>query len=124
MVNAFTAMINTQREARLLVVHTRSRDGPSVLIEVTDTGTGIDPDKLERIFDPFITSKRDGLGMGLAICRSIIDRHGGKIWAENNREHGATFSITLPAAIANTQALTGRGISASRPAPSVAGRPV
>jgi PAS domain S-box-containing protein len=124
MVNAFTAMINTQREARLLVVHTRSMDGPSVLIEVTDTGTGIDPDKLERIFDPFITSKRDGLGMGLAICRSIIDRHGGKIWAENNREHGATFSITLPAAIANTQALTGRGISASRPAPSVAGRPV
>ncbi len=87
---------------RLLIVHSRWLDGPNVLIEVTDTGTGIDPDKLERIFEPFVTSKRDGLGMGLAICRSIIDRHGGKIWAENNPDGGmATFSITLPAAIAS-----------------------
>jgi two-component system sensor kinase FixL len=67
-----------------------------VLVEVQDSGTGIAADKLERIFEPFVTSKPDGLGMGLSICRSIIERHGGKLWAANNPDRGATFSITLP----------------------------
>lgn len=61
-----------------------------------DSGTGISPDKLASIFQPFITSKQDGLGLGLSICRAIIDRHGGDIRAANNPDRGATFSFTLP----------------------------
>ena len=67
-----------------------------MLVEVQDSGTGIAADNLESIFDPFVTSKPEGLGMGLSICRSIIDRHGGTISAANNPDRGATFSITLP----------------------------
>jgi two-component system sensor kinase FixL len=67
-----------------------------VLVEVQDSGTGIPPEQLESVFDPFITSKPEGLGMGLSICRSIIERHGGTISAANNPDRGATFSITLP----------------------------
>ena len=96
MVNAFGAMKESERDARRLIVRTNSTDGSKVLIEVRDSGTGIAPDKLESIFDPFITSKPEGLGMGLSICRTIIERHGGKIWAANNPDGGATFSITLP----------------------------
>jgi two-component system sensor kinase FixL len=97
MLNAFSAMSGTERDgARRLVVRTNSMDRSNVRIEVQDSGTGIAADKLESIFDPFITSKPEGLGMGLSICRSIIERHGGKIWAANNLDRGATFSITLP----------------------------
>ena len=97
MLNAFSAMSGTGLDgARRLVVRTKSIDGSNVLVEVQDSGTGIAADKLESIFDPFITSKPEGLGMGLSICRSIIERHGGKIWAANNPDRGATFSITLP----------------------------
>jgi two-component system sensor kinase FixL len=71
-------------------------DKSNVQIEVEDTGTGIAEEKLEAIFSPFVTSKPEGLGMGLSICRSIIERHGGKISAANNPHGGAKFSITLP----------------------------
>ena len=96
MLNAFGAMNESERDARRLIVRTMPIDGSNVLIEVRDSGTGIAPEKLESIFDPFITSKPEGLGMGLSICRTIIERHGGKIWAANNPDRGATFSITLP----------------------------
>jgi C4-dicarboxylate-specific signal transduction histidine kinase len=97
MLNAFGAMSGPGlKDARRLIVRTKSIDGSNVLIEVQDSGTGIPPEKLESIFDPFITSKPEGLGMGLSICRTIIERHGGKIWAANNPDGGATFSITLP----------------------------
>jgi len=77
-------------------VRTNSVDTSTVLVEVQDNGTGIAAEKIESIFDPFITSKPEGLGMGLSICRSIIERHGGKISAANNPDRGAKFSITLP----------------------------
>jgi signal transduction histidine kinase len=97
MLNAFGAMNGPQPDgARRLIMRSKSIDGSKVLVEVQDSGKGIPPEKLESIFDPFITTKPDGLGMGLAICRSIIERHGGKICAANNPERGATFSITLP----------------------------
>ena len=97
MLNAFSAMSGSRVEgARLLAVRTRAIDASNVLVEVQDNGTGIAADRLESIFDPFVTSKPDGLGMGLSICRSIIERHGGTIAAANNRGRGATFSITLP----------------------------
>jgi signal transduction histidine kinase len=97
MLNAFSAM-SAPGGARRLTVRTKLADGSNVRVEVHDTGTGIIPDQLESIFDPFVTSKRDGLGMGLSICRSIVERHGGRIWAANNPDRGATISITLPVA--------------------------
>jgi PAS domain S-box-containing protein len=99
MLNAFSAMSGTGLDgARRLVVRTNAIDASNVLVEVQDSGTGIAAEQLEAIFDPFITSKPEGLGMGLSICRSIIERHGGTISAANNSDRGATFSITLPAA--------------------------
>ena len=107
MLNAFSAMSGPGLDgARRLVVRTNSTDESSVLVEVQDSGTGIAADKLESIFDPFITSKPEGLGIGLSICRSIIERHGGTISAANNPDRGATFSITLPVTTARFEAGT------------------
>ena len=78
------------------MVRTKALDASNVLIEVQDTGPGIAAARLDSVFDAFVTSKPEGLGMGLAICRSIIERHGGRISAANNPDRGATFSITLP----------------------------
>ena len=97
MLNAFSAMSGPGLDgARRLVVRTNSVDESNVLVEVQDSGTGIAAEELESIFDPFITTKPEGLGMGLSICRSIVERHGGKISAANNPDRGAKFSITLP----------------------------
>ena len=96
MLNAFSAMSATGLDGARLLVRSSSNDELTVLIEVEDSGTGIAAENLESIFDPFITSKPEGLGMGLSICRSIIERHGGRISAANNPDRGATFSITLP----------------------------
>jgi PAS domain S-box-containing protein len=98
MLNAFSAMSGADYGERRMTVRTQSKDNVNVRIEVEDSGTGISEEKLESIFDPFITSKPEGLGMGLSICRSIIERHGGRISAANNPDGGATFSIVLPAA--------------------------
>ena len=99
MLNAFSAMSGTGLDgARRVVVRTHSTDTSNVLVEVEDSGPGIAPEALESIFDAFITSKTEGLGIGLSICRSIVERHGGKISAANNFDRGATFSITLPVA--------------------------
>jgi two-component system, LuxR family, sensor kinase FixL len=67
-----------------------------VQVAVSDCGTGLSSDKLDKIFQPFFTTKGEGLGMGLSICRSIIEAHRGRLWAENNERHGATFYFTLP----------------------------
>jgi PAS domain S-box-containing protein len=98
MLNAFSAMSGADYGERRMTVRTQSKDNVNVRIEVEDSGTGISEEKLESIFDPFITTKPEGLGMGLSICRSIIERHGGRISAANNPDGGATFSIVLPAA--------------------------
>jgi two-component system sensor kinase FixL len=67
-----------------------------VEVSVSDRGTGLTSDKLDKIFQPFFTTKKEGLGMGLSISRAIIEAHGGKLWAENNAGRGATFYFTLP----------------------------
>jgi two-component system, LuxR family, sensor kinase FixL len=65
-------------------------------VSARDRGTGLSPDKIDRIFQPFYTTKRDGLGMGLSIGRAIVEAHGGRLWAENNPDRGALMSFTLP----------------------------
>jgi signal transduction histidine kinase len=67
-----------------------------VFVAVQDSGPGLNPEGLERLFDAFYTTKRDGLGMGLAICRSIIEAHGGRVWASPRAGAGAQFQLTLP----------------------------
>jgi signal transduction histidine kinase len=69
-----------------------------VLVAVRDSGPGIDPEHIERVFDAFYTTKSSGVGMGLSICRSIIDAHGGRLWAEANKPRGTIFQFTLPSA--------------------------
>jgi signal transduction histidine kinase len=98
MLNAFGAMRASDPDGgRQLIVRTLPTDGgAAALLEVQDNGSGIAPDQLESIFQPFVTGKPDGLGMGLSICRSIIERHGGRVWATNNPDRGAKFSVTLP----------------------------
>jgi signal transduction histidine kinase len=69
-----------------------------VLIAIADTGTGIDPKNVDALFDAFFTTKPHGTGMGLAICRSIVEAHGGRLSAAPNEPHGAVFRFTLPVA--------------------------
>jgi two-component system, LuxR family, sensor kinase FixL len=92
--NACDAMSDTGPGERLLVVTTTAQ--ADARIEVRDRGSGIAPDALPKIFEPFVTTKRDGLGLGLAICRSIVTAHGGNISATNHPERGATFTVLLP----------------------------
>jgi C4-dicarboxylate-specific signal transduction histidine kinase len=94
--NSCEAMSATPPGERRLVVSTAT-DG-NAHIEVRDWGSGIAPDALESLFEPFVTTKRDGLGLGLTICRSILTAHGGQISAANNPERGATFLVSLPLA--------------------------
>jgi PAS domain S-box-containing protein len=95
--NAVEAMGSVEPGPRNLLVSTEpNRRG--VLVAVHDSGPGIDPELLERIFEAFYTTKSSGVGMGLSICRSIIDAHGGRLWAEANEPRGAIFQFTLPSA--------------------------
>jgi signal transduction histidine kinase len=83
------------RPRSLLVKTEREQDGRARLT-VTDVGVGLHPQTAERLFDAFYTSKSDGMGIGLSVSRSIIESHGGKIWAETNDGPGATFSFSIP----------------------------
>ena len=100
-VNAVEAMSGASDGTRELLVSSRKADPDGVLVEVRDSGPGLAPETLEHVFDAFYTTKPGGLGMGLSICRSIIDAHGGRLWASANLPHGASFQFALPA-IANT----------------------
>jgi C4-dicarboxylate-specific signal transduction histidine kinase len=94
--NAVEAMSAVDEGARILLISTgRSRTG-DVVVAVRDSGPGLDPERIERVFDAFYTTKSTGVGMGLSICRSIIDAHGGRLWAEANEPRGAVFQFTLP----------------------------
>ena len=83
---------------RWVLVRTAEADGGGVELKVEDSGTGVAASDLARVFEPFFSTKREGMGMGLSICRSIVQVHGGKIWAENNARHGAIFHCVLPVA--------------------------
>jgi signal transduction histidine kinase len=92
MVNGMEAM---SARAGALTISTRGQDG-AVLVSVSDTGVGIPADKLDDIFNAFVTTKAGGTGMGLAISRTIIEAHGGRLWATVNPASGATLHFTLP----------------------------
>ena len=95
-VNAIEAMSGVNGRPRELVVGSGTGDANDVFIEVRDSGLGLDPANLDRLFDSFYTTKSDGMGMGLSISRSIIEAHGGRLWATPNHPHGAVFRLTLP----------------------------
>ncbi len=99
LVNLVTNAVDAMKEtpSRILTVRS-SMDGPDmVTVSVSDSGPGLAEDRRERVFEPFVTTKKDGLGLGLSICRSIIEEHGGRIWADNNPGGGAAFSFSLKA---------------------------
>ena len=89
-------MGSVQEGPRELSISTEQTQGNGFLVTVRDTGPGIDPENIERVFEAFYTTKTSGVGMGLSICRSIIDAHGGRLWAEANEPRGAIFQFTLP----------------------------
>jgi signal transduction histidine kinase len=79
-----------------LLISTEADGANGVRIAVRDWGPGLKPESLDRLFDAFYTTKQDGMGMGLSICRSIIEAHGGRLWATTNVPQGALFQFTLP----------------------------
>jgi signal transduction histidine kinase len=95
MLNAIEAMkgINAAGE---LTIKSRQSDKGQLLISVSDTGAGLAPHQAAQIFDIFFTTKPEGIGMGLPIARSIVESHGGRLWADTNSGQGATFHFTLP----------------------------
>ena len=100
--NGCDAMADTAASDRQLLVTTECVAGNGVRVSVADRGPGIPPEDLERVFEPFYTTKARGLGLGLAVCRKIIAAHGGRLWAENNAGGGARLLFTVPASSGDT----------------------
>jgi signal transduction histidine kinase len=94
--NAADAMASVEPRARMLTVRSQKTGDCDIVLTVEDTGSGIDPAGLERVFEPFFSTKPEGMGMGLSICRSIIEAHGGRIAASPAREGGSVFQVSLP----------------------------
>ena len=103
MVNSIDAM-KTARGRRELAIKVEPIDNQHILVSVSDTGIGLPPERADKVFDAFFTTKPQGTGMGLSISRSIIESHGGRLWATGNSDRGATFQFTLPAEHAATAA--------------------
>jgi C4-dicarboxylate-specific signal transduction histidine kinase len=94
--NAVEAMASIEAGARELLISIKQSETNGIVVAVGDSGPGIDPENLERVFEAFYTTKSSGVGMGLSICRSIIEAHGGRLWAYANEPRGAVFQFTLP----------------------------
>jgi signal transduction histidine kinase len=95
MINAIDAMKNVEGTRELVIKSQRAEDEQLVLA-VSDTGVGLPPQQADQIFNAFFTTKRHGTGMGLRISRSIVESHGGRLWAAENSPRGASFYLTLP----------------------------
>jgi PAS domain S-box-containing protein len=101
--NGIEAMQSVTDRPRELVIRSRQDEKQQVLVSVTDCGVGISAENADRLFNAFFTTKSSGIGMGLSICRSIIEAHGGRLWATASIPHGATFQFTLPVEVADQQ---------------------
>ncbi len=96
LVNAFDAMKKCPPHERHVVVRAEPDGANMIRVSARDCGTGFRGDSLEKVFQPFYTTKREGLGMGLSISRAIVEAHGGRLWAKNNPDRGATLCFTVP----------------------------
>ncbi|MGZ9005627.1 MAG: PAS domain S-box protein [Burkholderiales bacterium] len=96
--NAIDAMSGVRDRARELTIVSRHDDANGVQVEVRDSGTGLEPEHAEHVFEAFYTTKAEGIGIGLSISRSIVEAHGGRLWASANEPHGAVFRFSLPVA--------------------------
>jgi signal transduction histidine kinase len=94
--NGIEAMASVAGRPKELTIETRAEVADHVLVQVRDSGVGLNPEQADQIFDAFFTTKPEGTGMGLAICRSIVEAHDGRIWASADSPHGAVFQFTLP----------------------------
>ena len=94
--NGVEAMSGVTARARELTISSTLAENGAVLVSVEDAGAGFEPDVAQRIFEPFFTTKSEGLGMGLSICRSIIEGHRGRLWASPREPHGAAIRFTVP----------------------------
>jgi signal transduction histidine kinase len=97
LVNGMEAMATVRDQERVLIARTKRDRSDRVLVAVEDAGIGIAPEDAKRLFTAFHTTKPDGLGMGLSICRSIVEAHGGRVWASGNAGPGTTFQFTISA---------------------------
>jgi signal transduction histidine kinase len=97
MMNAVEAMIGVREGPRELLISTEKVEPDDVVVAVRDSGPGLAPESLGRVFEAFYTTKPSGLEVGLSICRSIIEAHGGQLWATANVPRGALFQFTVPA---------------------------
>ncbi len=94
--NALDAVDDESVKTRTIIISTKSENSNHTMVSISDSGSGIPTDRIQAIFEPFHTTKSKGIGLGLAICKSIIEAHGGTIWVDNNPGGGAIFSFTLP----------------------------
>ena len=94
--NSLEAMNENEAGTRQLTIHTSRAESDAVELTIRDTGRGLPDETLDRVFDPFFSTKPDGMGMGLSICRTIVEAHGGHLWATSDSDRGATFRFTLP----------------------------
>jgi signal transduction histidine kinase len=94
--NAIQSLKDTQGRPRQLIIRSAQIDGKDVRLDISDNGIGISAERMARIFDAFFTTKPKGIGMGLSLCRTIAEKHGGLLWASHGAEHGAIFHLQLP----------------------------
>jgi signal transduction histidine kinase len=94
--NAIQSLRATRGRRRCIAIHSTPMDSEDILLDLSDNGIGISADKMEHIFDAFFTTKANGTGMGLSLCRTIVEKHGGSLWASPGTEHGAVLHLQLP----------------------------
>jgi len=95
LMNAVEATLSNSDRERVVCVRSKKDDSNGVLISVEDSGKGVEPEEVKRIFEAFFTTKADGIGMGLSICRSIVESHGGRITVAKATPHGSVFQVIL-----------------------------
>jgi signal transduction histidine kinase len=96
--NGIDAMTSTSGRKRRLLIRSRLQADQQILVSVEDSGVGVSVEAMPRLFEPFFTTRSQGMGMGLPISRSIIESHGGRLWAESALSEGSVFQFTLPSA--------------------------